>query len=309
MSHPAPPSEPAPAAGGVPPSALAALQAVLRPLARLAIDQGVQFGQLEELLKRAMVGAAIRATAGDGRRAEVPVSRLSVVTGIHRKEVKRLSEDPGLDSVRAEATPAAELFTRWVTDPVWRDAGGRPRVLPRRPPADGAPSFEQLARTVTTDVHPRTLLDELLRLQLVALDAGADTVALRSEAFVPAPRLDDMLAFLGANVGDHLAAAAANVAASAHAPRPGEAPPRAPFVEQALYADALSAESAQAAADRAREHWSALLHSLAPELQRLEDADRHAARPADQRIRIGLYCYVEPMPPADPPTPTSRSRP
>jgi len=158
-------------------------------------------------------------------------------------------------------------------------------------------------------VHLRTLLDELLRLELVAVDAGADTVALRREAFVPSPRLGDMLAFLGANVGDHLAAAAANVAASVRAPRPGEPPPRAPFVEQALYADALSAESAQAAADRAREHWTALLHALAPELQRLEDADRNAARPADQRIRIGLYCYVEPMPPADPAPSTPRSRP
>jgi hypothetical protein len=288
------------AAGVVPPSALEALLAVLRPLARLAIDQGVQFGQLEELLKRAMVEAALRATAGDGRRASVPVSRLSVVTGIHRKEVKRLSGDTGLDAVRAEPTPAAELFTRWVTDAAWCDAGGRPRVLARRPPADGGPSFEQLARTVTTDVHPRSMLDELLRLDLVTVDAQADTVALRSEAFVPSRRLEDMLAFLGANVGDHLSAAAANVAASQRPGDPGAPAAPTPFVEQALYADALSVASAQVAADRAREHWSALLHALAPELQRLEDADRDAARAADQRIRIGLYCYAEPMPPQAP---------
>jgi hypothetical protein len=294
------PTSSAPGVGTVTPAALDALLAVLRPLARVAIDQGVQFGQLEELLKRAMVEAALRATAGDTRRAAPPVSRLSVVTGIHRKEVKRLTEHPGLETVPAEPTPAAELFTRWMTDPAWRDADG-PRALPRRPATDGAPSFEQLARTVTTDVHPRTLLDELLRLELASVDAASDTVRLRGESYVPAARLDGMLGFLGANVGDHLAAAAANVTASLRAARdPASTPARPPFVEQALFADALSPAAAAVAAERAREFWGTLLRALAPELQALEDADRAAGHAADQRIRIGLYCYSEPMPPAAP---------
>jgi hypothetical protein len=41
--------------------------------------------------------------------------------------------------------------------------------------------------------------------------------------------------------------------------------------------------------------WSTLLSALAPELQRLEDEDRAAGRPADHRVRIGLYCYAEPV--------------
>ena len=291
------PASPAGAGGGASAPAIDALLAVLRPLARLAIDHGVQFGQLEELMKRAMVEAALRATEGGARRGAPPVSRLSVVTGIHRKEVKRLAEATDLDAVRAEATPAAEVFTRWISDPAWRDAQGTPLVLARRPGAVGAPSFEQLARSVTTDVHPRTLLDELARLGLVAHDATSDTVALHAEAFVPAGRLDGLLAFLGANVGDHLAAARANVAATQRALREGAAPGRAPFVEQALYADALSAASAGQAAERARAFWQTLLQTLAPELQALEDADRRANRTADHRVRIGLYCYESPMAP------------
>jgi hypothetical protein len=294
------PSSTEPGAGTASPAALDALLAVLRPLARVAIDQGVQFGQLEELLKRAMVEAALRATAGDLRRAAPPVSRLSVVTGIHRKEVKRLTEHPGIEAVQPEPAPAAELFTRWMTDPVWHGPDG-PRALPRRPPSDGTPCFEQLARTVTTDVHPRTLLDELLRLELVSVDGVSDTVRLRRESYVPAARLEGMLGFLGANVGDHLAAAAANVTASLRAARdPSAEPARPPFVEQALFADGLSPAAAVVAAERAREFWVALLRTLAPELQALEDADRATGLVADQRIRIGLYCYSEPLPAALP---------
>jgi hypothetical protein len=178
------------------------------------------------------------------------VSRLSVITGIHRKEVKRLAKAPDLGAVRAESTPAAQLFTRWMTDANWRGPDGRPRVLPRRGTAGDPPGFEELARSVTTDVHPRTLLDELLRLGLVDLDPERDRVRLRADAFVPAQRLEALLAFLGANVGDHLAAARANVAARL---RDAAVPPgRAPFVEQALFADALSSASAALAGESAR---------------------------------------------------------
>lgn len=289
----APPQVPV-AAGGASAAAIDALLAVLRPLARLAIDHGVQFGQLEELAKRAMVEAALHAIAGESGRAVPAVSRLSVISGIHRKEVKRLVESSDLTAVRAERAPAAELFTRWMTDRAWHDAEGRPLRLPRRPVTGDAPSFEALARGVTTDVHPRTLLDELLRLELVSLDPASDVVALRADAFVPTGRIEGLLAFLAANVGDHLAAAQANVGCALRASG-GEPPGRAPFVEQALYADALSRESVDAAAEQARAHWGLLLRTLAPELQKLEDADGAAGRAQDHRVRIGLYCYVEPL--------------
>ncbi|MFN9771510.1 MAG: DUF6502 family protein [Burkholderiales bacterium] len=297
-----PPANVPVAAGGASAAATDALLAVLRPLARLAIDRGVQFGQLEELAKRAMVEAALRATEGEAGRAAPAISRLSVISGIHRKEVKRLVESTDLAALRAERAPAAELFTRWMTDRSWHDGAGRPLALPRRRVAN-RPSFETLARGVTTDVHPRTLLDELLRLELVTVDEAADTVSLRGDAFVPTGRIEGLLAFLAANVGDHLAAARANVAAALRAAG-GEPPERPPFVEQALYADALSAGSADDAAERARAHWGRLLRTLAPQLQRLEDEDRTAGRAMDQRVRIGLYCYVEPLqggvPPSDP---------
>jgi len=198
----------------------------------------------------------------------------------------------------ASVTPAAELFTRWLTSRDWQGPDGQPLALPRRPPPDDAPSFELLARSITTDVHPRTLLDELIRLELVALDMETDRVVLRADSFVPAVQLQTMLGFLGANVGDHLAAARANVAASLRsAQQPDATPIRPPFVEQALFADGLSAQSITVAIEQARLFWGTLLRTLAPELERLEAQDQADARPADQRIRIGLYCYAEPTHP------------
>ena len=287
--------DPAPASGStVAPAAIDALLAVLRPLARLAIDHGVQFGQLEELLKHALFDAALAVTRAESPQAVPPVSRLSVMTGIHRKEVKRLSESPTLGTLSVETTPTAEVFARWTADPPGLAADGRPRDLPRRIGADRRPGFEQLARSVTTDVHPRTLLDEMARLELAVIDPVNDTVRLAGDTNIPTGGQDAMLAFLGANVGDHLAAARANVAVST---RGGTPPAKPPFVEQAVFADELSPESVEIASERARSAWQQLAASLVPELMRLEAADRAAGRPADRRIRIGLYSFSEPMPP------------
>ncbi|MFO0462221.1 MAG: hypothetical protein ACK50I_23970, partial [Burkholderiales bacterium] len=159
----------------------------------------------------------------------------------------------------------------------------------------------------TPHAPPRPRLPARGRPGLVAHDEAVDTVSLRADAYVPAGRIGELLGFLGDNVGDHLAAAHANVAATLRAADEGEAP-RPPFVEQALFADELSKASAEHAAGRAREFWQTLLRALAPELQRLEDADRTAGRPTDHRIRIGLYSYVAPMPPADPAAPETRTR-
>ena len=289
---PSDPSLPA-CAGGESAAAVDAVLAVLRPLARVAIDHGVQFSQLEELVKRAMVEAVMAATAARPGAPAVPISRLSAMTGIHRKEVKRLAEATDLAAVRAEQTPASELFTRWVTDRAWQDAEGRPLVLPRRA-SDDRPSFERLSHAVTTDVHPRTLLDELRRLDLVAIDERTDEVELRRDAFVPVGQVADLLAFLGGNVGDHLAAARENIAAVLRASS-GVPAPHAPFVEQALFGDGLSAQTVAEAGERARAYWGELMRTLAPALQRMEDDDRASGRPADHRLRIGLYCYSEPL--------------
>lgn len=282
------------AAGGAAPAAIDALLAILRPLARVAVDHGIQFNQLEELVKRAMVEAAMQAVSEEAGDAAPAISRLSVISGIHRKEVKRLIETPDLAEVRSEQTPATEVFATWVSEPTWLDADGQPRPLPRRPQDDGSASFEALARSVTTDVHPRTLLDEMLRLGLVHLDAATDTVHL-SDGMVPAGEIDALLRFAGASVSDHLAAVRANLVAG-HRVAAGE-PVRPPFVEQSVFADELSAESVEIAGTRARAVWQRIMKSLIPELQKLEAADRSEGRAADHRVRIGLYCFAAPTRP------------
>ena len=283
--------------GGDPPSSiaadgadhallLAACRKVLVPLARLAVERGVVYPLIDELLRGAFVDAA-RAAHPD-RAAQRGTSRLSAATGLTRREVTRLLQ-PAPPAEPRRRSPATEIFTRWLTDRQWRGDRDAPRPLPRQGPA---PSFESLAQSVTRDVHPRTLLEELLRLGLAEVDENSDTVRLLRETFVPSGDEARLFGFLGANVGDHLSAAVANVLT--RAPR---------HLEQALFADELSAVSIERLRPVVAAQWQALVRDLAPQVQRLIDDDRAAGRPPDQRLRVGLYTFAEAVPAAAAATP------
>lgn len=250
-----------------------ALRALLEPLARLAVARGMPFSALEEMMKEAFVQAA-----SDAHPNLLPhrrVSRISTVTGINRREVTRLVQAAEPARPRGRSLPS-EVFAHWLGDRRYRSAEGEPLALPRQGPA---PSFETLAQEITRDVHPRSLLDEMLRLKLATLDPATDTVhAARGAA--PLGDIVPMLGFLGDNVGDHFRAAVENVIGESH-----------PHFEQALFADGVSAETLDWARQVAREQWRLLRQSVVPELERRLQADEKAAVPAAGRLRIGMYTF------------------
>lgn len=276
-----------------------ALAGVLRPLARLCVERGVPFAAMAEQLKLAFVAAALAPEPVAARR----VSRVSAATGINRREVTRLLGDdprrlrtsPVRDPSRSVVT---EVFAHWTTAKGFTDRHGAPRVLPRQ---GARASFESLARSVTTDVHPRSILEQLVRLGLAHLDEHRDTVTLVRDAFVPRGDALRMVNFLGDNVGDHLAGAVDNVLGDGQR-----------HFEQAVFADELSEDSIQQVRGLITAQWKSLVQAFVPELERLIEADRTGGRDATKRLRIGLYTYeavmsLVPVQPAIEPSRTPRS--
>lgn len=322
-----------------PPDALAtALRQLLAPLARLALAQGVTHATLDELMKQALVDAADQAHAAlpPHRR----VSRITTATGIHRREVTRLVaalRDGAAQQVPPARSHASELFAHWRSQPPYLGPDGRPSALPRQGPA---PSFETLAQATTRDVHPRSLLDELLRLGLAQLDADTDTVRLVRDGFVPQGDQARMLQVLGRNVGAHLEGAVDNVLhdrALAPAARPADAPAAAGrrraseglqpaaadlqpaparHFEQAIFASGLSEASLEEFRQLVTAQWQATLQAVVPALEALvaRDAAQAGSHPPAQamyqQVRLGLYTHARPQAappsavPAAPPEPT-----
>jgi hypothetical protein len=263
-------------------SLLTAIDSVLLPLADLCLAKGLTIQSMEERLRKAFVQSAI------GAHGHQPAnrlnSRISASTGLTRREVARIQaekDDPKAPARKPRPSSATELFTRWMCDTSLRTAEGQPMTLPR---LGAAPSFERLAQSVTQDVHPRSLLDELCRLGLAVWDAEADEVQLLKDAFVPHGDWARMTAFLADNVGDHLRSAAANVLGSGKE-----------HLEQAIFADELSVQSLQSFRELMAARWQEMLTTVVPQLEELIEADRQAERIQNQRVRIGLYTWSQPM--------------
>lgn len=256
---------------------------LLQPLIRYLIGRGITYPALCILLKEVYVEEAVRRHDGT---APLTDSRVSLLTGIHRKEIRRLREiaetpEPTTPA-RATTSVAVRLIAEWVTNRRFLDTRRRPRVLPLR--ASGKqPSFEALAETVKADMRPAAVLDELLRVGVATLEN--EQVRLLKTAYVPALPADK-LAFLGANVGDHLRSALHNLDADQDA-----------YLERAVYyglveADALATQRPHLV--RLAERFLREVNSLAMPLN--DAAQRHP--PADgRRMRLGVYYYEEKVPP------------
>lgn len=260
---------------------LHALDSLLEPLAWLCVSKTISIQTVEEHLRQAFVRAARQAS--EGANPDRLNSRISTLTGLTRREVTRIQglEQPARPPSH---TPVAAILTLWLSLPDYQNGTEGPLELPR---TGAAPSFEALAQSITKDVHPRSLLDAMTRLHLVVRDEASDRVRLVQNAYVPRNDWTEMMRFLGANTGDHLRAAVANVLGSGDQ-----------HFEQALYADELSPESLVKARQLISDQWRRLLTEMVPQLEALMKADADAGRPQTQSLRLGLYSWMQAMPAA-----------
>ncbi len=265
-------------APAVPESLKTAIYTVLRPLVGLLMEHGLTFPWLSGVLKSVFVDVAEKEfRLPDKRQTD---SRITLLTGVHRKDVRRLRREEG---AAVEPKPpesvylGAHLVAVWTSDERFLDLQGRPKPLMRLP-RNNAPSFEKLVTSVSTDIRPRAVLDEWLRLGAVELDDD-DCVRLKTDAFIPSKGFDEKAYYLGRNVHDHIAAARHNV-------QGGEPP----LLERSVYYDDLSAESVRELDELAHRGGMKLLQLINRRARELQAADR-AAPEADHRINFGLYFY------------------
>lgn len=258
-----------------------AVRRVLRPLVRLLLSQGLTYQWLSDLLKEIYVEVANRDfNLGEKRQTD---SRVSLLTGVHRKDVRRLREAPQRNSANDGPPPAvslgAQLVARWASDPRYLDEQERPRPLSRLASQDQL-SFESLVAEVSKDIRARPVLDEWLRLGVVHVDDD-DRVHLNVDAFVPEKGFEEKVFYLGANVHDHLSAAVDNVS--------GRKPA---WLERSVHYNALSGLSAEELATLAEKTGMVALKAVNRRAMELEKRD--AGKESLQRINFGVYFYASP---------------
>jgi len=175
-----------------------AILKLMRPLVRILLRNGIPFMTFAELAKRVYVSVASEEFAIEGRKASV--SRVSVITGLSRKEISRVKETAGSDddiSVQ-RYNRAARVIGGWINDPKFNDESGDPGDLDVD---NGEISFAELVRLYSGDVPARAILDELVRVGSVTR-TGEGRVRLLARAYVPQTGETDKISILGTDAAD-----------------------------------------------------------------------------------------------------------
>lgn len=171
---------------------------LLRPLVRILLRNGIPYGAFADLAKKIYVDVASREFGIAGKKQTD--SRISVITGLNRKEVhrvKRLSE-PYDESVNERYHRGARVISGWVRHREFLDEKGEPANLSLE--GEGA-TFSELVKTFSGDMPVRAVLDELLRVNCVErLENGQ--ISLLTRAYLPGTEEGDKLGILGNDVRD-----------------------------------------------------------------------------------------------------------
>jgi hypothetical protein len=249
---------------------------VLQPLVRLLVRNGVTYPVLAAALKRVFLDAARTELAARGMARTD--SAITLLCGVHRRDVRQLSR-AGADTPAPPAPLglAAQVVARWMSEAAYVDGAGAPRTLPK---GGAAGSFDALVAGVSHDVRPRAVLDDLLRLGVARED---DTgVQLQGGGFAPRQGFEEMSWLFAANLHDHAAAAAANLQGEGR------------FLEQAVFVDQISADSAARLQQVSVQAWKQAFKVVMAQAQERFDGDAALPQAArTQRARFGVYFYSE----------------
>lgn len=181
-------------------SVLDAVEAMLRPLARLLVEHGVSSPEAESLLRAVCVHEAANTEAA--HRKKPNASRVSLVTGVDRGEVARILKgpprvDPGIDIRRHRVN---KVLTGWYSDAHFVDKG-RPLLLQVKASEHRQPTFWTLAKRYAPGVYPGLILGELVRVgAVVKLEDGR--VRVRMRRYRTREFNDESLSEVGSRVRD-----------------------------------------------------------------------------------------------------------
>ncbi len=275
---------PTPPNAAQPPKAvIRALKKLLRPLVRLLLSFQITLPYLIELLKSTYVEIADRDFKLENKKQTD--ARISLLTGVHRKDTRRLRNQETEDEEISAAGVGSQLVANWISQPEYLDKDGEPRRLALKAKTDDPlPDFEQLVQSVCKqDMRARVVLDEWQRLGMATLVDG-HWVELNKKAFLPDSGIDEKAFFLGMNVSDHLEAASQNLLAN-----------QPPFVERCVYYDGLSEASIQELKALAEQQGMEMLQALNKKALELKEKDQQKSATETQRMNAGIYFFNQPQ--------------
>lgn len=170
---------------------------MLQPLVRILLRHEISHSEFVEMAKRSYVDVAYKHFTIPNRKQTF--SRVSVLTGLSRKEVVRLTKhEDELPETKGPLNRAARVISGWMRDPDFMDNNNEPMELPLR--GEGS-TFEGLVARYSGDITARAILDELTRVGAVVRTED-NKVHLSSHGYIPEKSEPEMIKVVSTHVAD-----------------------------------------------------------------------------------------------------------
>jgi hypothetical protein len=265
--------------GNITKAITAAITNLLRPLVRFLLRNGVPYRTFADFAKRVYVDVATEEFDIPGRKQSK--SRVSVITGLSRKEVLRVKRLPAQDDLGAldRYNRAARVIAGWVRDRRFSDESGQPTDLPFE---GGNVCFLQLVKTYSGDAPARAVMDELMRVGVVERTPDG-RIHLLERSYIPKAGEIDKIAILGSDTSDLVSTIDHNIC---H--------PDAPFFQRKVSYDNLPSEAIPELKKLAGKQAQALLEHLDRWMsERDRDVNPRVPGTGRKRAGVGIYYFQE----------------
>ena len=190
------------------------LRKILMAMIPTLLRNGMSYGEFDQVARKCFVDVAFRDFPPAGRKQTV--SNVAIVTGLNRKEVKKLHEyDPDHGGQGAQKyNRAVRVLGGWLNDPRYQRRDGNPRDLEY----EGEDSFSELVRHYSGDMPVAAMQKVLVQSGNIRFtDDGR--VRLLSHAYLPADDPAEKLAILGTDTSQFIETINFNLTASEEALR------------------------------------------------------------------------------------------
>lgn len=256
---------------------ISAVSYILHPLVKLLLTRSITYPYMSNLLKSIYVEVATEEFRLKGK--PQTDSRISLLTGIHRKDVKNLRPERTMGHpIPPSISLSAKLVKLWTSDPKRLDETGRHRPLPKLMSEGGDASFEGLVNSVSKDIRSRVILDEWLRTGIARIDEEG-RVCLVTEPSSTKKDFDEKAYYVGLNLHDHLCAASHNLLEQ-----------QPPLLESSIHCNKLTPESIAELDSLTKKLSMQMLNEVNKRTSELEMRD--AGKPeAQKRVNFGIYFY------------------
>lgn len=259
----------------------AAVLRLLRPLVRLLLHHSVPYETFADLARWVYVDVAEKDFALENKKQTT--SRISVITGLNRKEVARLQAMDVADTQAAleSFNRAEKVVTAWLREYPKHPETGKPPTLP----IEGEKSFASLVKTYSGDMPIRAVLDELERVGVVRRIDGGEVEVVSNGAVVPSDKdRTSVLNIFGQDTADYISTYTHNIEA-----RDGEK-----FYQRATWTDNIPVEHLNQARRFSAESGDALAKRLTAEFSKLDrDTNPEVSGSGRARAGFGFYYFEE----------------